>query len=168
MTHPKFDKSERGQSYIVAFGSYTDGEIVLKGCSGDVAHSIHHRPLLFDTSTTEHFFKEFKGRRLVMTFYTLRPPPKFPMLRSLNDYEAVFHDGQWVIAWYRQGEPTAYISKKNGLPMPTNKKKLKMAKPVAPYNPRFTAVQNLLLAAQKAGMLKDIDIDEAVEEILEE
>ena len=137
---PKF-KKHAGQTYIVGFGNYTDGDFVTKDVC-DTDHNIRHRPMIFDTSV-DHYFKEFKGTRWVMAFYTLAPT-KIPMIRSLSDYEAVVQDGKWVIAWYRTGEPAVYLSKKNGLPQPTNKKKVKEIRHEVIDNPRFTRAQNLL------------------------
>ena len=125
-----FDKHNRGNSYIVAFGSYTEGELVLKD-GGDKAYNIRHRPILFDGSKVEHYTKEFTGRRWSIVYHTLVSPPKFPMVRQLSDYEAVVRDGTWVIAWHKPGEPTVYLSKKNGLDHPLKgRKKEKPAKPL--------------------------------------
>ena len=124
-----FDKHNRGMSYIVAFGSFTDGELVLKE-GVDKAYNIRHRPLLFDGSLTEHYTKEFTGKRWSIVYHTLVPPPKFPMIRKLEDYEAVVKDGSWVMAWYKPGEPTVYLDKKNGLAHP-----LKGRKKELPHKP---------------------------------
>jgi hypothetical protein len=119
----------------VAFGSFTGGELVLKACNKlktgvDKEYNIRHRPLLFDGSKTEHYTKEFEGKRWSIVYHTLVSPPKFPMVRQLSDYEAVVKDGVWVMAWYKEGEPTVYLSKKNGLAHPLKgKKKEKPALP---------------------------------------
>jgi hypothetical protein len=124
-----FDKNNRGDSFIVGFGPYTGGELVLKE-GVDKAYNIRHRPMLFDGSLTEHYTKEFEGKRWSLVYHTLVPPAKFPMIRRLEDYEAVVKDGVWVIAWYKPGEPTVYLSKKNGLEHP-----LKGRKKVIPPRP---------------------------------
>jgi hypothetical protein len=145
MCEAHFDKHNRGNSYIVAFGSYTGGELVLKNPT-DTEYNIRHRPILFDGSQIEHYTKEFTGRRWSIVYHTLVPPPKFPMVRQLQDYEAVSKDGQWVIAWYRQGEPTVYLSKKNGLEHPLKGRTKKVvAQPEVVYDLRLTAAQNLML-----------------------
>jgi len=118
-----FDRHNQGLSYIVAFGSFTDGELVLKEAGGDKAYNIRHRPLLFDGSKTEHYTKEFTGKRWSIVYHTLVSPPKHPMIRKLSDYEAVVKDGVWVMAWYKEGEPTVYLSKKNGLEHPLKGRK---------------------------------------------
>ena len=148
-----FDKHNVGNSYIVAFGPFTGGELVLKNPT-DRGYNIRHRPLLFDGSVVEHYTKEFVGRRWSIVFHTLVPPAKFPMIRKLDDYEAVFRDGSWVIAWRREGESTVYLSKKNGLPHPLKgRKKPVVAAPVE--DARFTPAQNLMLRAHVTDVTDD-------------
>jgi len=164
MCEAHFDKHNRGNSYIVAFGSYTGGELVLKekGPSGqrstpeDKEYNIRHRPMLFDGSQIEHYTKEFQGRRWSIVYHTLVPPPKFPMIRRLEDYEAVSKDGQWVIAWHKDGEPTVYLSKKNGLAHPLKGRTKKIVeKPEIVYDLRLTAAQNLMLNSRDPQTLQD-------------
>jgi hypothetical protein len=71
------------------------------------------------------------------------------MVRKLSDYEAVSREGEYVIAWYKDGESTEYLSKKNGLGHPL-KGRTKKPLPEAPkkLNPKMTEAQNLLLSAQ--------------------
>lgn len=148
MCEAHFDKHNRGNSYIVAFGSYTGGELVLKD-NGDKEYNIRHRPMLFDGSLTEHYTKEFTGKRYSLVYHTLVPPTKFPMIRKLEDYEAVVKDGVWVIAWYKPGEATQYISKKNGLPHPLKgRKKEKPSKPMI-EDSGMSEVQNFMIQHMK-------------------
>jgi hypothetical protein len=128
MCEAHFDKHNRGDSYIVAFGSFTGGELVLKE-GEDKEYNIRHRPLLFDGSKIEHYTKEFIGKRYSLVYHTLVSPPKFPMIRKLEDYEAVVKDGQYVIAWRKELE-TVYLSKKNGLPHPLKGRKKVVTKPL--------------------------------------
>ena len=141
---PHFDKHNTGVSFIVAFGSFTGGELVLKE-GQDKEYNIRHRPLLFNGSCTEHYTKEWIGNRYSLVYHTLVPPSKFPMVRKLSDYEAVLRDGQYVIAWYRQGEPTKYLSKKNGLDHPLKGRKKTVVVPEIAYDLRLTAAQNLMM-----------------------
>jgi len=151
----KLDTHNKGKTYMVRFGSYTEGELVLK-TPHDVEHNIRHRPIIFDCSETEYFFKESKGDVWTLVFYTLST--KYPPVKSLKDYEAVFESGKWSIAMYKPGEQTVYLSKKSGLGRPLTKKKQeektsflgshKAKKPEAPVDdPRFSAVQNLMIRA---------------------
>jgi len=149
----KLDNHNKGKSYIVRFGTYTDGELVLKQPT-DTQYNIRHRPIIFDCSQTEYYFKEARGDPWTLVFYTVTS--KHPPVKTLKDYEAVFESGKWSIAMYRTGEQTVYLSKKSGLPMLLTKKKqeektsflgsVKVKKPQGPVDdPRFTAVQNLMM-----------------------
>ena len=145
---PHFDKCNKGVSYIVAFGSYTGGELVLKDPT-DKDYNIRHRPILFDGSKIEHYTREFQGTRYSLVYHTLHPSPKKPMIRKLSDYEAVCMNNEWVIAWTREGERTVYLSKKNGLPHPLRgRKKVAPLPEVIPYDLTLTAAQNLMLASR--------------------
>jgi hypothetical protein len=147
------DKHNVGNSYIVGFGNYTGGELVLHQGGGlSQSYQIRHRPILFDGSKIEHETKDWEGRRWTIVFHTLESPKKFPMIRKLSDYEAVTKDGTYVIAWYKEGEPTQYLSKKNGLPHPLKGRKVK--KPEAALledDPNLTTAQNLMLRSKITG-----------------
>jgi len=149
------DKHNQGDSYIVGFGPYTGGELMLKGIG---EYNIRHRPLLFNGAEIEHETKAFSGRRWSIVFHTLVSPPKFPMLQKLDDYEAVMVDDQWVIAWRKPGEPVKYLSKKNGLPHPLKGRKKSGATKVLPSaqqkpedDPSLTRAQNLMLQSRNQG-----------------
>ena len=139
-------KHSQGNCYIVSFGDYTDGEIVID----TKEYNIRHRPLVFDISKLEHTYssKEFRGVRYTLIYYTLLPQTKFPMVKSLSEYEAGTRDGEYVIAWYKDGEPTQYLSKKNGLPQPVRKKKEKKEEKKKP--PKMTSAVALLYEALSA------------------
>jgi len=119
------DKHNSGNSYIVGFGAYTGGELVLK-MPEDREYNIRHRPILFNGSEIEHWTKEFVGRRWTIVFHTLVSPTKFPMIKNLDQYEAVVVDGVWVIAYREPGRPVQHLSKKSGLPHPLKGRKKKM------------------------------------------
>ena len=145
------DKHNLGDSYIVGFGPYTGGELILHqgGTLGKQEINIRHRPVLFNGSEIEHETKDYEGRRWTIVFHTLVSPPKFPMLRKLSDYEAVTKDGTYVIAWYKPGEPTQYLSKKNGLPHPLKGRKVKKPEvALVDDDPNLTPAQNLMLRSR--------------------
>jgi hypothetical protein len=143
------DKHNQGNSYIVGFGPYTGGELILKGPGGG-EFNIRHRPVLFNGSEIEHETKPFQGRRWTIVYHTLVSPPKFPMVNKLDDFEAVIVDGQWVIAWRKPGEPVTYLSKKNGLPHPLKGRKKKVAPESEELydDPRMSMAQNLMLRSK--------------------
>lgn len=138
------DKHNVGMSYIVGFGNYTGGELVLK-TPNDTEYNIWHRPILFNGSEIEHWTKPFTGRRWSIVFFTLESPPRHPMIRRLEDYESVIVDGVWVIAWRREDGNTTYLSKKNGLPHPLKGRKKKPVPEPEPHNHSLTQAQNLML-----------------------
>ena len=118
------DKHNGGDSYIVGFGPYTGGELVLKD-PVDKEYNIRHRPILFNGAEIEHYTKQFSGRRFTLVYHTLVSPERFPMVNKLDDYEAVVVDGAWVIAWRQDGRPVIYLDKKNGLPHPLKGRRAK-------------------------------------------
>jgi len=147
----KLDGHNKGQSWVVRFGSFTEGELVLKTPT-DIEHNIRHRPIIFNPTETEHYFKEAVGTCWTIVFYTVTS--KIAPERSLSDYEAVCVDGKWSIAFYRTGKPTLYLSKKSGLPFLSKKKEAerwsflggqKKVEDVVQDDPKFSAAQNLMM-----------------------
>jgi hypothetical protein len=113
-----YDKGNEGNSYIVGFGDYTNGELKLKDIG---SFNIRHRPLLFDGSQIEHETEDFEGMRYTLVYHTIKKK-KHP-IPSLDNFEAKMMNGSWVIAWHQEGLPTQYLSKKNGLPHPLKGRK---------------------------------------------
>ena len=74
----------------------------------DREYNIRHRPIIFNTTETEHYTKEWIGWRWVLTFYTATTS-------TLDDYEAAVVDGTWVLAHRQAGKPVQYLSKKTGV-----------------------------------------------------
>jgi hypothetical protein len=148
----KLDKRNKGSSYIVRFGSYTEGEFVLK-TPYDTQYNIRHRPMIFSPQETEYYFKEAIGTSWTLIYYTLTSKHVY---KSLTDYEPTCNDGKWLIAMYRPGQETLYLNKKTGLPLPLTKKKeaekwsfagsKKPDKPLGPVDdPKFSKAQNLMM-----------------------
>ena len=69
-------------SYVVAFGNYTDGELVMDG----IEYNIRHRPMIAGKTT----LKPCKGKRWTLAFYSI--PTTFT-----KTYEPVVVDDEWVI-----------------------------------------------------------------------
>ena len=116
-------KHSEGNCYIVSFGSYMDGELVID----TKEYNIRHRPMIFDISKMEdkYFSKEYSGNRWTLIYYSLKAHKKFPITKSLLEYESITRDGEYVIAWYKEGESVQYLSKKSGLQHITKSKKKK-------------------------------------------
>ena len=92
---PHVDKGNCGLSYIVAFGDYEEGELVIEGKS----YNIKHNPLLFDGSRLEHSVKPFLGERFSLVFYRLdREYERGPRVQR-TQYRPVIDEEthKWVI-----------------------------------------------------------------------
>jgi hypothetical protein len=158
----KLEKRRDGNTFMVRFGSYTGGEIVID----NIEHNIRHTPKII-SQTAETFLKEAVGVCWTLAFYTLKT--KIPAVRKLSDYEAVYESGKWSIAFYRAGQPTIYLSKKSGLVTLTAKKEaeqwsfagaVKPAKPTGPVDDvRFSAAQNLMLRSAVVSGMGNSDED---------
>jgi hypothetical protein len=107
---PHRDKGNKGDSYLVAFGDYTGGELnILEGdLSGN--HNICHNPIITDFSKVLHSVSNFTGHRYSLVYYTLKkevnlPPPSVR-----------FENNKYY--FYRGGEK---ITRAKGLPHPLRK-----------------------------------------------
>ena len=86
---PHYDLHNHGLSYIVAFGDYTGGRLIVEGKRFD----IQYRPLLFDGSKLLHSTTPVEGERISIVFFTIAPTPKFPFIQNLDDYEVIVDGG---------------------------------------------------------------------------
>jgi len=77
---PHRDRGNVGDSYLVAFGDYSGGELVLH--EGPLAGEldIRHNPLVTDFSVTLHSVKPFFGERYSLVYYTFKEIPKWGKL----------------------------------------------------------------------------------------
>jgi hypothetical protein len=151
---PHRDIHNVGESYIVAFGNFMGGELVMELPGGKKEFNIRHRPMLFNGSEITHSVNAFTGRRWSLVYHTIEVPKKLPMVRTLNDYEAVVRNGEYVIAFYKPGEPVEYLSKKNGLPHPLKGRVKKIKEEPSQRvlkNPNMTLAQNLMLDAHESS-----------------
>jgi hypothetical protein len=113
---PHRDKGNYGDSYLVAFGSYTGGDLEI--LEGDLSgtHNIYCRPMKTDFSKVLHSVQDFTGERYSLVFYNLKTTrmPKEP----LPEGEAVFEDGKYL---FKRGGKV--ITAKEGLEHPLRNKK---------------------------------------------
>ena len=77
---PHRDRGNVGDSYLVAFGDYSGGELVLH--EGPLAGEldIRHTPFVTDFSVTLHSVKPFTGERYSLVYYTFKEIPKWGKL----------------------------------------------------------------------------------------
>lgn len=116
-----YDQHNTGLSYIVAFGGYTGGDLLIH--EGDLSgnHSIWCKPIKADFSKILHSVDFFTGDRYSLVFYTLI---NNKMPESIPPPSVKYEDGKWH--FYRGTERTT------GLPHPftnrTRKEIIKTAK----------------------------------------
>lgn len=113
---PHRDKNNRGNSFLVAFGDYTGGDLEI--LEGDLSgsHCVRYAPLTTDFSKVLHSVKDFEGDRYSLVYYW------FENSRSvrLPTWELKKEGKDWF--FYCGGQK---ITKKNGLPHPLRGKKKK-------------------------------------------
>jgi hypothetical protein len=84
--------------YIVGFGSYIGGELKF----GNHTYDIWHKPQIV-RGPCEHAPVKL-GKRMTLSFYSLE------CTQSLEQFEPVIVDDQWVIKQMRQFEPPIYLT----------------------------------------------------------
>jgi hypothetical protein len=104
------DKNNVGVSFLVAFGSYTGGDLLLH--EGDLSgnHSVYHKPMVLDFSKVLHSVDHFTGERYSLVYYFFENSRSVPLPRPSVQLEA---DGKWY--FYRG---TQKITRQSGLPHP--------------------------------------------------
>ena len=68
------DKGNVGISYLVAFGDYTGGKLVVYEGDHKGTHDIQYKPIKLDFSRNYHSVEAFEGNRYSLVFYTLKKP----------------------------------------------------------------------------------------------
>lgn len=110
---PHYDKNNVGESYLVAFGNYTGGELEIHEGSSLGFWNIRHKPIKMDFSKVLHSVRDFEGQRISLVFYWYD-------LRGveLPPWSVRYENGKYF--FYRGDEK---ITKENGLPHPLRKNK---------------------------------------------
>jgi len=103
------DKNNVGVSFLVAFGNYTGGELVLEEGERKGEYDICRKPIIEDFSTVYHSVKSFVGDRFSLVYYKYvdkrYPMPNLPP-PSVRQVE-----GEWT---FFRGEEV--VLRKEGLP----------------------------------------------------
>ena len=113
---PHRDKGNYGESFLVAFGSYAGGDLLIH--EGDLSgnHNIYCKPVKTDFSKVLHSVDHFTGERYSLVFYKLKTT-KMP-LEPLPEGKAVFENGKYV---FKRGDKI--ITPKEGLTHPLRGRK---------------------------------------------
>lgn len=113
---PHRDKGNYGESFLVAFGSYTGGDLLIHEGDLSGSHSIYCKPFKTDFSKVLHSVDHFTGDRYSLVFYKLKSK-KMPN-EPLPDGKAVFENGKYV---FKRGDKV--ITVKDGLDHPLKGRK---------------------------------------------
>jgi hypothetical protein len=112
---PHYDVHNQGVSYIVAFGQYEGGRLMI----ADKSYNIQYQPLLFDGSQLLHSTTPFEGTRVSIVYHTIAPSKRFPFIQKLSDYECIVDGGVHKIRHIPSGilfhkgrTPDHYLKKK--------------------------------------------------------
>lgn len=113
---PHRDKGNQGQSFLVAFGSYSGGDLLIHEGDLSGSHSVWCTPIKTDFSKVLHSVQHFTGTRYSLVFYTLKPT-KMPS-EPLPKATVIFEDGKY---WFKRGDKI--ITPKTGLDHPLRGRK---------------------------------------------
>ena len=107
---PHRDKGNQGDSYLVAFGSYTGGN--LKVWEGDLSGSLDicNKPIVMDFTRTLHSVEPWIGNRYSLVYYNLKPD-RIPA--DMPAPSVKLEAGKWI--FYR-GDTA--VTRKKPLPHP--------------------------------------------------
>lgn len=113
-TKPHKDKHNRGPSFLVGFGNYTGGNLLIHEGDLSGSHCIRGQPLVADFSKVLHSTEAFSGERFSLVFYDFWTP----RLEALPPFSVKNEDGKWF--FYRGDQK---ITKAVGLPHPLRGRK---------------------------------------------
>ena len=109
------DRNNLGNSFLVAFGEYTGGRLLIHEGDLSGAHDIQYKPIIYDFSKHLHSVEDFDGCRFSLVYYTFSKNGVIPVLPPPSVRE---ENGQY---WFYRGEEK--ITKKSGLPHPLRGRK---------------------------------------------
>ena len=70
------DKGNIGKSFLIGFGSYEGGHLIMEEPEGDREYDIKYKAVIADFSQIYHKVTSFTGNRYSLVFYTLDPKGK--------------------------------------------------------------------------------------------
>lgn len=104
------DKNNLGNSFLVAFGEYSGGKLLIHEGDLSGSHDIAYKPIIYDFSKHLHSVEEFDGERLSLVYYTFSKKGVVPTLPPASIRE---ENGEY---WFYRGDQK--ITKRTGLPHP--------------------------------------------------
>lgn len=121
------DHGNTGKSFLVAFGDYEDGELVIEDGPNAGTHNIKNTPIIADFNEAWHSVKPFTGNRYSLVFYTLDPKGR-GSIDNIPQPSVRFENDRWV--FYRGEEQ---IGKGLAHPLRGRVKPKKKDRPVASF-----------------------------------
>jgi hypothetical protein len=113
---PHYDRNNKGNSFLVAFGAYTGGELKIHEGPLLGLHTIRHKPIVADFSKILHSVQPFKGDRYSLVYYYFENKRSIPLPPC-----SVKKEGEKY--YFYRGEEK--ITKKEGLPHPLRNRRKK-------------------------------------------
>jgi hypothetical protein len=115
------DRNNRGNSFLVAFGDYVDGDLLIHESDLSGSYNIRYHPIITDFSKVLHSVEAFQGERFSLVYYQFAKKGVVPQLPPCSVKE---ENGKYY--FYRGDQK---ITKQNGLPHPlrNRKKNISMA-----------------------------------------
>ena len=110
-----YDKNNIGDSFLVAFGNYHKGRLLIHEGDLSGAHDICYKPIKTDFSKVLHSVEEWDGERFSLVYYMFARKGIIPQLPPCSVKE---EHGEYFL--YRGDQK---ITKKTGLPHPLRGKK---------------------------------------------
>jgi len=107
---PHKDKGKVGNSFLVAFGVYTGGELVIHDTEFQGQYTIKHIPMIHNFTEMTHSVKPFQGNRFSLVYYTIKTETPLPAP------SVVEVDGHWK---FKRGTTIIW----DGLPHPLKGRK---------------------------------------------
>jgi hypothetical protein len=88
------DRGNIGDSFLVAFGNYTGGELVLYEGEEKQLIDICNKPVVNNFSKVWHSVEPFSGNRFSLVYYTLNP--KGLDISQVPKGSVIFESGKWL------------------------------------------------------------------------
>jgi hypothetical protein len=113
------DRGNIGESYLVAFGKYSEGELEIQEGPLKGLHNVKCTPLITDFSKVLHEVKSFTGNRYSLVYYQLSINKKFKN-NVIPPCSVEMIDGVWK---FKRGDEVC-----EGLPHPLRKHEIYVEK----------------------------------------
>ena len=104
-----YDKNNKGESFLVGFGDYSKGNLLIHEGELSGSHDIKYKPIITDFSKVLHSVEDFEGNRYSLVYYFYERKDRKGMVLPKADVRIVNGEN----TFFRDDKP---ISRKEGLP----------------------------------------------------